>query len=316
MNTLTTALSMAAAALPATAFPAQPGARELIRDRHFRQGFVLLKPEPGKVVHACELRWGQATVPPVWRLAQWSSRFTLGGIAPRIRDDGTVSFGNEAKQVIVALRSHADGELVLGLNGSAEYGTRARRRGENWPHLLVSQRFLTPPPLPHLAQARFTIAVRLRASRLHRTPDYTPRLHAAQFQVFFNVQNLTRESAGYGDFLYFGIPLYDSRHRVPKAFHNPDQVGKFIYTLPGETYTDKSVADGEWVTVDKDLLPLMRQALEAAWKRGFLQDSRRLSDYRIAAMNLGWEMPGILDAAVQVRDLSLVVTPIETPVGP
>ena len=194
------------------------------------------------------------------------------------------------------------------MNGSAEYGTRARRKGENWPHLLVSQRFPEPPRLPDLAEARFTISVRLRESRLHETPDYTPRLHAAQFQVFFNIQNLTRGSPGYGDFLYFGIPLYDNRHRVPKAFHNPDQVGKFIYTPPGETYTHESVAEGEWVTVDRDLLPLMHQALEAGWERGFLKGSRQLDDYRISAMNLGWEMPGILDAAMQVRDLSLLVT--------
>ena len=45
-----------------------------------------------------------------------------------------------------------------------------------------------------------------------------------------------------------------------------------------------------------------------AWSKGFLTASRTLSDYRIAGMNLGWEVPGVFDASAQVRDLSLTVT--------
>jgi len=62
-----------------------------------------------------------------------------------------------------------------------------------------------------------------------------------------------------------------------------------------------------WVKVEKDLASLMRDALDAAWKAGFLKDSRDLSGYRISAMNMGWELPGGLDVAMQVRDLALTV---------
>ena len=52
---------------------------------------------------------------------------------------------------------------------------------------------------------------------------------------------------------------------------------------------------------------MIREALETAWARGFLTESRALADYRITSLNLGWEVPGIFDVAMQVRGLSLKV---------
>ena len=307
---MVTAAGLAALPPPAarTAETGQP-ARQLIADPLFQQGFELLKPEPGKLVVAAVLRWpGAVGDAPVWRLAQWSSKHALEGAEPNdVSPAGLVRLANSAKTVAVAPATHDDGVILLGVNGSVEYGDRARKQGENWPHLLVAQRFRKPPVIADVRKAIFTISVRLRSSQLQRTPDYTPSLHAAQFQVFFNVQNLNRASSGYGDFLYFGIPLYDSRFRIPRAFRNPDQVGKFIYTPSGDVYTSASVHDGEWVAVEKDILPLMLKGLDAAWDRGFLQGSRDRRDYRIAAMNMGWEVPGILDVLMQVRDLGLKV---------
>ena len=144
-------------------------------------------------------------------------------------------------------------------------------------------------------------------------PGYTPLLHAAQFQIFFSVQNLNLKSAGYGQYLWFGVPLYDDRERIPKAYQakdagKEDATGMFIYTVAGREFTTRSLHDREWVTIDKDLLPLMRDGLKAAWQSGFLKDSQSLADYRITGMNLGWEVPGIVDVEMQLRDLSLKVT--------
>ena len=281
--------------------------RELIGDRHFRQGFNVYDPKPGRLVPRGHLTWDDSQAKPVWNLAQWSSKYSIAGAKPERLPSGAVRFGNEAKTVVVASLDNEEGELVLGVTASVEYAGRARRKGERWPHLLVSQRFAYKPAVADVKQALFRVAVRLRHSALHRTPDCTPQLHAAQFQVFFNIQNLNRKSPGYGDFLYFGIPLYDSRWRVPRPFAQPDAAGKFIYTPSGDRYTNKSAHDGNWVTVDCDILPIVLEGLHKAWQRGFLTDSRNLGDYRIAAMNMGWEVPGILDVEMQVRDLSLRV---------
>lgn len=85
----------------------------------------------------------------------------------------------------------------------------------------------------------------------------------------------------------------------------------FIFTPSGETYTSQSAHDGAWITIDRDLLPLLREALETAWQRGFLTESKNLADYRISGMNIGWEVPGIFDVEMQLRKLSLKATVIK-----
>jgi hypothetical protein len=299
--------SICSLALLLAAGPGVGGERQLIADPHFQLGCNMLSPVPGKVVVVETVRL-TPTAKPVWRLAQWHSKHSLEGVPLQTLEPGVFRLANQSKSVIWASRDHADGELVLAVTASNEYDDHPRRQGEQWPHFLLSQRFQHAPRLVDVQRADFGIAVRLLKSVLHRTDDYTPNLHAAQFQVFFNIQNLNRKSAGYGDYLYFGIPLYDSRYRVPHAFKAPDQVSKFIFTPAGDTYTDESVHDGQWVTVKKDLLPLFRQALKTAWDKGFLKDSDDEADYCISAMNLGWEVPGTLDVAIQTRDLHLTLT--------
>lgn len=284
-------------------------ARELIRDPRFQRGFVVLDPKPGKKVMRGSLRWGGSTGEPLWHLAQWTSRYSIAGAVAQPQPGGAVSFANQGKMVAVAPAGHPDADLVLAVRGSAEYRGRARRRGEPWPHLLVSQRFQQPPRVTEVSRAVFRLAVRLRSSRLYRTSDYSERIHAAQFLVFVTVQNLNRQSPGYGRHLWFGIPLYDDRHRLPRRFEQPDSAGKFIYTPPGEAYTRQSVHDGAWVKVERDVMPLIKAALDAAWARGFLSESTSQTDYYITAMNMGWEVPGILNVEMQVRDLGFLVTP-------
>ncbi len=280
------------------------GERQLIVDPQFQLGCKLLSPVPGKVVVVETFQLPGAVAEPVWSMAQWHSKYTLAGTALETLGPNVFRLANEGKSVTWL----PGGGLILEVDGSHEYGNRARQQGEQWPHFLLSQRFQHAPTLTSIERADFTIEVRLLKAVLHRTDDYTPNLHAAQFQVFFNLQNLNRQSAGYGDYLYFGIPLYDSRSRIPHAFMAPDQASKFIFTPAGDTYTQRSLHDGEWVRVEKDLYPLFRQALQTAWDKGFLKDSHDVADYCISAMNFGWEVPGILDVSVQTRDLGLNLT--------
>ena len=81
--------------------------------------------------------------------------------------------------------------------------------------------------------------------------------------------------------------------------------GKFIFCPGGEEYTTKPAKDGDWVTIDRDLLPLMRKSLESARSAGYLPDSRWPGDYQLAGMNMGWEVTGPLDVAMQARGLGL-----------
>jgi len=115
--------------------------------------------------------------------------------------DGSLQYANPAKEVVIGAAESNRRDLTLGVNGSAEYGSRAMRQGEPWVHLLVEQSISRPPTVAELRQLVLRIEVRLLRSQLHRTDDYTPDLHAAQFQLFLTVQNRNRDSTSFGKFL-------------------------------------------------------------------------------------------------------------------
>jgi len=281
--------------------------RELIRDPDFRRGFTVLQPQPGKRVPYGVLHGHESSLAPVWDLEQWSSRHPLAIAAPESVADGSLRYSNVAKTVMLGAAGSDQGDLGLAVRASVEYGARARTSGEPWVHLLVEQRIANPPSLAELSAARLHLEARLNASERRAMPAYSPGLHAAQFQIFFSVQNLNRQSPGYGKYLWFGIPIYDDRHRVAPSHKAQDTGGTsmFIYTPSGDVFTAQSAHDREWLTIDKDLLPLMREGLEYAWRHNFLKGSQALADYRIAGMNVGWEVPGIFDVDLAIRRLSL-----------
>ncbi len=288
------------------------GDRELLVDPSFQRGFRLCEPTPGKRVPYGELR-GFEPGAPAWDLDQWSSRIRL---EPDLtaNSPGIRRWENGAKSVVLGHRipslPAADvADVALGVKASVEYAGHARKADQPWVHLLLEQAIAGAPSIAELRRARFRIEARLQSSKLHRTDDYSPDRHAAQFQVFLALQNTRETSPGKGRLVWFGIPLYDDRHRVPPEHKTRDTGGTdmFIFTPRGDVYAPKSAHDGDWIAVDHDLVPLLRESLTEAWSKGFLMESRNLADYRITSINLGWEVPGIFDVAMQVRGLSLTV---------
>lgn len=277
---------------------------EVIRDNGFRRGVILWETQPGRHVKYGEMGAVGAGVAPVWGLSQWSSRFPIQATG------GGLVFSNDAKAITF---KGAESDLALAANSGVEYGPGSRKAGEPWVHLLVEQEFEKHPFLNSLAAAKFHLEARLlRATNLHRG-DFDPGVHAAQFQVFFTVQNRNRQSRGHGDLLWFGIPIYDNRHRHPPEFKSKDFGGteKFIFTPAGTNFTTASAHDGDWVVIDRDLLPLMREGLQMAWDKGFLSGSANIADYAIGGMNMGWELPGLFDVAMEIRKLSLIAVEAE-----
>lgn len=284
---------------------------EIIADNHFRRGFILWAPKPGKHVRYGEAPGFEQNSKPVWGLSQWSSKYPLDAPAAPAERTGNIVLSNIAKSVTLG-RSGFD--LSFGVDTAVEYGPAARKQNQPWVHLLAEQEFEHPPFLQRISEARFHLEARLlNATNLHRG-DYNPGLHAAQYQVFFTVQNRNRQSPGFGDLLWFGIPVYDSRHEHPLEFKSKDFGGteKFIFTPAAINFTSASAHDGSWFTIDRDLLPLMREGLETAWSRGFLAASTNQSDYAIGGMNIGWEVPGTFNVELAVRDLSLKIREIDT----
>ena len=96
-------------------------------------------------------------------------------------------------------------DVAMAVNSAVEYGPVARTKTAPWVHLLAEQEFAPSASFAQLTSAVLHVEARLlRARNLHHG-DYSPDVHAAQFQIFFTVQNRNRKSQGHGDLLWFGV---------------------------------------------------------------------------------------------------------------
>jgi len=286
----------------------------LLDDTRFERGLIVWSPRPGRHVRQGVIGGGETNIEPVWGLAQWHSRFTLAGAAARQFPDGRRCYRDGAKEVTF-FPTDGDADISLRLDGFTEYSGRAPERGDPWPHLLLERRLLVHPAVSDLQAVQLNVQYRLIKEDKHRPAGFDPRRHTAQFVFYITVQNRNRQSDGFGDYYWFGVPMYDARYRIPRAHKAKDKgsdrkpaTGKFIFNPGGDHYTSQSAHDGQWVTISRDLLPLIREGLETAWQRGFLRDSRDTSDYRLMGMNTGWEVTGPLDVEMQLKGLRLTAT--------
>lgn len=296
------------AAAAASATPELP----LLADPQFHGGCMVLRPEAGKKIRAGTLLPTPGPVLPVWELAQWHSRFSLAAVEPRRLPSGAAQFFDGAKYVIFGPPGAPEADVVLGLDAVAEYERRAPNPGDAWPHLLLSSELQNRRPLPSLAALRLRISYRLLECEAVHPDGWNARRHTAQFVLYLVIQNLNRNSPGFGDYYWFGVQMYDARYRLSPQYAAKDVgkerkpgTGKYIFNLPTERFTTHSAHDREWVTIDKDLLPMMSEGLEAAWAGGHLPGSHDPADYQAARFSIGWEITGTLKAALQVRGLDL-----------
>ncbi|HWI58232.1 MAG TPA: hypothetical protein VNZ22_13465 [Bacillota bacterium] len=293
------------------ALPCASAEPELIRDPHFQSGFYLLEPKPGQRVVYGKLP-GLTPAKPVWDLAQWSSRFPLQP-TNRFSSSQSQVYSNTAKTILVGPPGTSASDLSLAVNAGTEYPQARKSAAEPWVHLLVQQNFAHPPALGELTACNFHVEARLKRSNLVHTNDYSPSRHAAQYFVYFTVANRNPKTPGFGECFWFGIPIYDNRHPVVPAYEAQDfgDTKLFIFTPGSDTFAPKSTHGGDWVTFEKDLLPLMRQGLEHARAKGFIKGSHDLADFRPLGVFIGWEVPGTFDVDLQIRNLSLKAIPRE-----
>lgn len=244
-----------------------------------------------------------------WRLAQWGSRFSAHDAPLEILDDGARVLGNEAKRVVVLPGGLAGEGVVLSVRGGVEYDMRLRRQGEPWPHLLIEQKFAPSWVIHTFAEIPFQLEFQVLACDARVTEGLDPGLHTAHVTMFLTLDNGNPNSADHNDMIWFGVPLFDARRDVPRGHQavdggQPNSTNKFICTIDGARFYDAPIRPGEWRALECNLVPLMQEALEASQAHGFLTDTR-FEDLRISSMNLGWEVPGPYDCAIQIRRLRM-----------
>ena len=201
--------------------------------------------------------------------------------------------------------------FTLEIRGSAEYGARARKQGESWPHLLVEQDAVRLLPLDELDEIRLRIRVRLLHSKSGMpAAEYDPGLHAAQFQMFFIVRTSGRSprigaitSGSACPSMTAGMtsrplswPPMPARKMPPANSSTP---------LPARHWAKHHSKQVKWVALDVNLLPHILHGSSRSRQERVSQRRSDPHDYAVANMNLGWEIPGTFDAAVQVQDLEV-----------
>lgn len=283
---------------------------QLLSDPKFENGFNLLGTrsiETGSRTFDL-LNYGRpGAEQPSWRLAQWGTRHSLQGTSVRVIGPGVFQYANRAKSLTA---DTIRGELTLRVNATREY-LHPRKANEDWPHLLVEQYFTHKPMLTELQQLRVKFQAGL--SHFHNamtTGTYDPGLHAAQLQMYLTVQNCDTSSSAAGDYLWFGLVLFDNREDVPKeSYHKDggkeDTTHKFIYIMPSSGFLVKGLRAGDSARVDVDVMPYIWKAYSLARGQGFLGETSR-EQLAVSGMNFGWELPGTFDVEARIRDLEVI----------
>ncbi len=292
----------------------------LIDDTALQNGVNVISPKEGVRIEQGVLQPFGVEKKPAWDLDQWSCRFTLADSKPEKQTDGSVKYADPGKSIVFYPRNDdaKPGEIrpgfSLAVRGIEEYQNDYPHVGQAWPHLLIERPFIQQPRLTDLDAVRFRIKFRITEHVRLDKPGWSDSYHTGQCQCYLTVNNLNTESPGYGDYLWFGIPMFDERYdhiAEYKAldFSTPEKAGtgKFINIVGSRTFFQEKAKDGGWITIDYDVLPLLKEAVDSAWERGYLSKSKNIEDYGLGCMNLGWEVPGPINVNVDCADFSLEV---------
>jgi len=248
------------------------------------------------------------SLPSLWRLCQWGSNFSLEGAEPTKRADGSIVLANEAKEIVLFPGGLSGEGVCLTVRGGVEYGDRLRQKNEQWAHLLVEQS-LRDLSMKDLRALHFSLDFQVIRCVADTDETMDPGLHTAQTSAYWNIHNNNPQSEDYRDMIWFGVPIYDVRYPIPPGHQavdqgNEDSTGKFICTMEGSRFYDSPVEIRQWYTVDCDLVPLLKEALDAAQSRGFLVKTCA-EDLSFGGFNLGWEVPGSYTCSIHFKNLKL-----------
>jgi len=277
----------------------------ILGDPFFEEGLVLKRaegPSPGTIYP-----FGDGGSATIWEMAEWASKHELSE-ADRTEAGNRIVYANEGKTLSFE-RLTGSTQINMDVFTSTEYEA-PRQQNQAWPHLLIEQKFPQQPYLKDLEGLILRFTGRLTQAEMKMAEsDFNPGLHTAQFQLFITVQDLNPSSAHYGDYLWFGIPFYDYRNEIISVYAaqdvgKGDATGKFIYSAGSADFMEGTFHSGDWIRVEKDIRPLIVNALDLAKQRGYLTGSF-FEDFRLSGMNLGWEVPGTFDVGFEFKDFDL-----------
>lgn len=291
---------------------------EVIADNKFTGGFQVMGESTAggrtKVSWLDYLGTVDATQ-SVWEMARWWNPEGFDSeTSTEEYIDGNYVYTDASKVVKV---NPDTGYLYLELNASEVY-EHTRRSGENWPHLLIEQSFAEKYPISDAERIVARLTFTLEKSE-NKTPaeEYNPDMHAAQLLWYFTLVNQVPsdsdpdEVGANGDYLWYGVPLYDSRspqgidehYNLDAGFNG--STNKMIYGMSSKNYLPP-IEIGQKYQIEIDILPYMQRAFEIAQQQNCLKNVR-FENLVFSYMNFGFELPGTFDIACSVEKMSVKV---------
>ena len=249
---------------------------------------------------------------PIWTLAEWGSKKTLSNVTPKTTKDG-ITYSETGKNISFKKENNTV-EVTMEVIASEEYDA-PRKAGESWPHLLMEQKIDEVNKIENADKMDFTLDVKLVQNEMKMKDfEFDPGLHTAQISIYFTVADVNRNSQGYGDYLWFGLPIYD--YRYPNGIEEysaqdlgkDDATNKFIYKPASSEVFEGNVDNQKWIQINLDILPFINNAIKTARERGYLKNSN-ISDLALTSSNIGWEVQGTFDCSIKYKNLSLKYTP-------
>lgn len=252
---------------------------------------------------------------PVWSISQFASKYDIVGTEPQWFEDGSYGYQNEGKRLAMVTDADGDRALRLEVFGQVEYPKGEVR--PDWPHLLLCYEVNTTPCVSSINKLVYSMDTRILYSQSAFAEGETPtNANVSQTTVYFTIQNRNAESAGYGEYFWFGLSVFDCRYDFPANFHHLDvgedreATGQLIYVIGGDEllnngYGGVNPKDGEWAHLEVDILPYLRAGFEKAQENGLMQNTT-YEDLGVGSYNFGWEVPGTVDCAMEMANIQLV----------
>ena len=295
--------------------PETPAYLEVIRDNHFARGFGVRgeTTATGTQVFKVLDYQGTAEQPHVWDMARWNNPEGFDSETSTEEKVGDEYVYTDSSKVVRV--NPETGYLYTELDASKVYD-HPRENGEGWPHILIEQNFESID-ITRAERIMASISFRIVKCDNLMGDAYNSNIHTGHFLWYFTLRNEVPEGATFeeagqnGDYLWYGVPLYD--YRTPNGMSESAVVdggaagttGKLIYSMPTTDYLPP-VEIGTLYQVEVDILPYMRRAYERAQEMKLLENVR-FENLRFSYMNLGWEVPGTFHVASEFTDLSVKV---------
>jgi len=290
--------------------------RNIVEDNDFSQGFKLLEPmADGSRVFAPNINYGgEADGSPVWEMSQWSTPFNFKNAAFEKTSQGNYHYSNESRDCKIDV---ANKSLTMELNSWTEYQEslgHSRVGTEGWSHFLIEQSFPNPVKLINIKQAKAKIKFKINKSD---NMDEAQAIPCSQFTWYFTVCDPKNGDPAYqsgdntNDYMWFGIPFFDSRYDYLPENKMIDQgfggsTNKLIYGIDNRNVFNEYVKVGKEYSINFDFFPYLKSAITYGMQNDCFVDSD-YSDLVLNYMNIGWELPGSYDVSMTLSNISVFV---------